>query len=225
MTAPGDDDLYVYALAAPGLPPRLKLQGRSLRIVPVSGIHAIVERGRVDRTPTADALRAQHDLVVSLARRVDAILPARFGSVVSEAQLESIVSTHHAAIQEALALVRGCDQMTIRVFGTPPPEDDRAADAGEPPVSGTAFLHRRRERAHAVPAEVADIRAAVADSVAGERIERGAGTLLVTVFHLVPRGARARYEERASSLQASLAPRLVRVSGPWPPFAFAPDLL
>jgi hypothetical protein len=60
--------------------------------------------------------------------------------------------------------------------------------------------------------------------VADERVESGGPGLRLTVFHLVPAALVAAYREKASELVSGLAPHDVGISGPWPPFAFAPDL-
>jgi hypothetical protein len=46
----------------------------------------------------------------------------------------------------------------------------------------------------------------------------------LTVFHLVPLERLDVYRRRASGLQSMLPRHVVTVTGPWPVFAFAPEL-
>jgi hypothetical protein len=217
--ATADRTLYVYALAEPGLPARIRVRGHVLRTLSIGRVAAVVEPR--DASPPADVevLQEQHDLVVRLAGRTRALLPVRFGALVTERHLRRTLAEHAASISSALERVRGRCQMTIRVFGTP--------DASLPAVNrtgGAAYLRSRRARARHRPAEVDAIQRALAPLVADERIEAGRETLRVTVFHLVPDREVDAYREQARRLHAVLAPSRLAVTGPWPPFAFSPGL-
>jgi hypothetical protein len=219
VTTTADEELYVYALVEPGLPRTFRLLGHALQVLDVSGVGVVVERRRPRGAPDPETLKRQHELVVELDRRADTLLPARFGSLISRGALKALIATNADAILEALARVRGRRQMTLRVSGG----IESREPAPSPASSGTEYLARRRERAHAVPDEVRTIRDVIGD-VAAERVAAGPGGL-VTVYHLIPSRDIAAYRRKASTLQAILAPRRVTVSGPWPAFAFAPDLL
>jgi hypothetical protein len=211
--------LYVVALAEPGLPRRILLSGRHLHALTIESITAIVEKRSERPEATPSALQEQHTIVTGLSARVPALLPLRFGSLLTSADLQSIITANKETIVSALARVRGHVQMTVRVFGEPDarrPTDDRG--------SGAAFLASRQRQAHYLPAEAATIRRVLGDLVAEERMQPGEGGLRVTIYHLVAQSAVDAYLERASSLQALVAPHQVAVSGPWPVFAFAPEL-
>jgi hypothetical protein len=215
-----DPELYVYALAAPGLPGELAAGERTLEVLRAGEVDVVVERGRAKRDPSAEAIGEQHGIVMDLLQRGSAILPARFGSVISEQELKRIVARRSSEIEKALALVKGHRQMTLRVFGEPdtsrPPEARR--------TSGTAFLESLRERAHHVPPEATVIRAHVDGLVSAERVEPGAAGARLVAFHLVVTDRVEEYRNRAASLESKLAPHRVLVTGPWPAFAFAPEL-
>jgi hypothetical protein len=214
-----DRAVYVYALSSRGLPRRLSLLGRRLHCLPIGGIDAIIERSR---TPgrSLEEIQFQHRLVGRLAARAPALLPARFGSVVTEDALRSLVSERQGDIEEALRLVRNCEQMTVRVFG--PAEDVPGTDSE--PVSGTAYLTRRRERTHQLPPEAEIIRQELGSLARAERAEPGERGIRLVVYHLVPSRQVSRYRRQASLLQSLLSPYAVTVTGPWPVFAFAPEL-
>jgi hypothetical protein len=215
----GEGGLYVYALAARGLPRRMVLEGHRLRTVTVAGVDAVVEPGVERLRPTEGVLQEQHEIVVALARMTDAILPARFGSFVTAPVLRRTLRTHQPEIAASLALVRGRRQMTVRVFGATIPEPATAQTA----PTGTAYLNARRART-VEPPEVRLIRDAVRSWAAAERVEIGPGGLRATVFHLVPARMVPRYRRAVLNLPSSIAPLQLSVSGPWPPFAFAPAL-
>jgi len=214
-----EETLYVYALTEPGLPQRLRVLGHSLRVISLSPAAVVVERRRDRPDATTEALQDQHAVVLQLASRCDALLPARFGSLIEEGALRTTVTDHRAEIGDALDLVRGRQQMTVRVFGAP--------DAGRPASdrsTGTAFLQSRKDRAHYVPPEVAAIRTALGPFAAAERLESGEGGLRVTMFHLVARDRVEAYRRQAAVLQSTLTPHHVTITGPWPAFAFTPQL-
>src|SRR5829696_8740121 len=155
----GEKSWYVYGLCGPGLPGRLTVLGHALRGISIAGrgspdITAVVEAVTARLEPTIENLQTQHEIVSRLAARLPALIPARFGSVMSEQALRERVEAHDGDIRAALRRVHACAQMTIRVFGEP----DLPAPAARRAVSGTAFLEQRRARAHYVPAEVEVIR-------------------------------------------------------------------
>ena len=57
-----------------------------------------------------------------------------------------------------------------------------------------------------------------------ERAEAGERGVRLVVYHLVARRLISRYRRRASVLPTLLTPYTVTVTGPWPVFAFAPEL-
>jgi hypothetical protein len=184
--------------------------------------------GEVDGAPavTARNLRAHDAAVRRLARRVDALLPARFGSVVEgEAALREALRPRGAELSEALRLVAGCEQMTLRVFGGGRAPSPPAAV--EPPRGlgpGARYLAARL-RARRVP-EIEPLRRALGALVRAERAERHATRpLIASVYHLVPRGRARAYRAALLRTRRDLGSVTVRASGPWAPYAFAPERL
>ena len=214
-----DRDVYVYALSSPGLPRRLSVLGRQLHCLAIGGVDAIVGRAMPPGRGVED-IQLQHRIVTHLAARTPAMLPARFGSVLPESALRSLVSERQDEIHAALRLVRNCEQMTLRVFGPSGPD----VPLSPPPGSGTAYLAQRRQRAYYQPPEVDLIRQELGALVKAERAEAGERGVRLVVYHLVARRMIARYRRRASVLQTLLKPYAVTTTGPWPAFAFAPEL-
>lgn len=197
-----------------------------LRLVSDGPTSAIVADCDAPPAPTARALRGHDAVVRRMAKMAPAVLPARFGSVVdSDAALVAILRAWTEELQAALRLVEKHEQMTLRVFAPAPARtrsepDEQATGVAED--AGTRYL-TRRAGAQAAP-ELEPLRRLLAPIVTSERIARhDRGPLLLTAYHLVPRSAVAAYRRLLRRHAASLGCRVV-ASGPWPPYAFVPEL-
>lgn len=225
--------LCVYALVAPVRPLRrvTGLTGEPLRAVSVDGIAAIV--GEVTRRPTASNrnLRQYATVVESIAARVPAILPARFGTIFDDAaELMLVLRSRRAWIHERLRAVRGRVQMTIRVQGSDPNDRPlrgrtsmtsyRGVRPRNKATQGTQYLQRRMALARQAREvrELEPVRPAIRRLVKDERVERHGG--IATVYHLVPRAQAERYRDAVVRAAEENGIRLA-VSGPWAPYAFA----
>lgn len=212
--------VYVFAITG-GIVPAFEWQGRRVECVRVGRLTAAIER--LDRRPPVAeaALRVQHEIVMRLAGSVDAILPVRFGALVEAAELEQLIAARGEVIARALDVVRGRIQMTVRIrerVDSIAPAASRAASAAP---SGTAYLEARRAAASGRPStEAAAVDAVVGNLAAASVHDRREDRNITSVYHLIARDAVDDYRRALTALPSS---RLV-VSGPWPPFAFAPDL-
>lgn len=211
---------YVYALTGTPVPGLAGVAGE-LESIDLGGIFAVAEPMAQGPAVSEDALRLQHDVIVRIAAAADAVLPARFGSLVDDAELRRIVDARRDVIGGALDLVRGREQMTARIIGTRPP--DHAAP--EPlPATGTAYLNARRAAASGEGLPGVDVvQGAVSDLAAAGRVQPGPS--FVTLYHLIPAGMNDSYRARVDAVARDISPLVVRVSGPWPPFAFVPELV
>ncbi len=218
--------LYLYALVdgEPSGPLGEGIGGEPLHLLRPIGLAAIA--GALPGRPQADreALERQDAVVRRLAERFGAILPARFGEVFAdETSLAGRLAPREREVAAALALVRGCVQMTLRVFGEPAPILE-PEPAGGPGARYLAARRRQSERAHSLP-EIDPLREALRPLLRAERIERhaGAGPLLGTVYHLVTRARTGDYLAVLAEEQEKIGGRRVAATGPWPPYAFAPE--
>lgn len=195
--------LYLYAVIDEE-PPSLE---EPLRLVCCGELLIVV--GEEVPALTPENLAAQDAVVRRL--NLPAVLPIRFGEKVrDEEELCKLLKPRGPALAEALERVRGCDQMTLRAFGDPAPPPELQ---GGP---GTRYLEARR-RAYSLP-EIEPLLERLRPLVRAERIERKEqGKLLGTVYHLVRREDVPAYREAAQG-------QGVAVSGPFPPYAFAPGL-
>jgi hypothetical protein len=218
--------LYLYALVdeAPSESLGEGIAGEPLRLLPQGGVSAVIgdlpERPKPDR----ETLEQQDAVVCRLAERFGAILPARFGEVFAdEAALAGRLDPRVREVAEALALVRGCVQMTLRVFGEPEPAPE-PEPAGGPGARYLAARQRDRERAHSLP-EIEPLRVALHPLLRAERIERAGvpGPLVGTAYHLIQRAQAGAYLAALEAGRTRIGDRRVAATGPWPPYAFAPE--
>lgn len=207
----------VYALAAPPLSSTINVGGRAVRVIRVGpiGVLGVVSVG--DTTYSEAALRDQHEIVLALSEKVDPLLPVRFGTRMTSAVLRDTIQRSTEALSAALDNVRGRRQMTLRLIGSPTASDTFAVR------SGAEYLQQRRA-AYSIPGELDPLRSAVRQLVAEERVAPGRAGVRITLFHLVETEAIAEYQQAVEHSSRDMTPGSVTLSGPWPPFAFAPEL-
>ena len=216
-------NLYVYGFVpdsktAAG---ELTVGGHRIELLAIAGLEVAVER--LDERPaiSESALRRQHAIVTRLARRFDAVLPARFGSLVTLDDLERIVALRTADLRKALRKVRGRTQMTLRIVTSPAavtsvPSVDR-------PTSGTAYLASRRAVLSGTrPPAARALTRGIGTLLHDERIET-TGPGRTSIFHLIDRADVRQYRTAIKRVRLPEGER-VSVTGPFPPFAFAPEL-
>jgi hypothetical protein len=70
------------------------------------------------------------------------------------------------------------------------------------------------------------MRSRLAALVRAEHAQRhDAPPLLASVYHLIDRGSAPAYLDAVAASAAALAPTRAVATGPWPPYAFAPESL
>jgi hypothetical protein len=211
--------LYVYALSGRSAAP-FAVHGHRIEFVECGNVHAAVERSAERPAVSEAALRIQHEIVIRISAAVDDALPVRFGARVEEEELGQLVAMRRDVIQRALDLVRGRVQMTVRIRGQEVPED-RAASPTIAAATGTAYLEARRAAAARplTPMAMA-VAAAVRHLAVSEKGDGPANRTSITMYHLIDKHRVGDYNDALSALQSTT----LAVSGPWPAFAFAPDL-
>jgi len=213
---------YVFALldAKPSRPTGKGLSG-PITLREIGGCYVAAER-RADVPPLElGALKKHHLAVARLWKGAPAVLPVRFGTLLESSDISDALDGRDAELAEAFDRVRGRGQFSWRA-----PRASRANSAAvnEPPspTSGTEYL-RRAAHASTPPARFSSIRRQLAPFIAAERYEPSRPALPETLYHLVDRKGIDAYLAAASRIRASSpAPAL---SGPFPPFAFVPELL
>lgn len=213
---------YLYALAdaladVSGL---TGLESAPLALLPVGEVTVV--GAWLTQTPAVERanLITQDRVVRELHTRAAALLPMRFGTGKDDLDAAARAVEALGSLKTRLDLVRGRDQMTMRVLAAPAPAAPAAPamDTG----AGTRYLASRA--AKAIPRELAPILDALGRLQRATRVEasRQAG-LIGTVYQLVDRAAGDEYR-RAAEDAASKFPNLtVRVTGPSPAYAFASE--
>jgi hypothetical protein len=218
--APEMSAVYVYALQdRPGR--RRVLLGHVIEIMRVDRIYAAVERRSAAPRMSEASLRTQHQIVVRLGKVADAILPVRFGALVDAEALQRVVHRRQAVLAKSFEQVRGREQMTVRIFG---PAPRQSAAVSLKARSGTEYLAGRRASRDTLPPAAALISRAVRGLASAEQIDGARGGMQAALNHLVSRGCATEYRMLVRDAVASLSRVSVTISGPWPPFAFVPDL-
>ena len=96
--------------------------------------------------------------------------------------------------------------------------------AADPPTTGAEYLRRAARAANpAPPAAFRALRPKLAPLMAKQRYQAGSPVIREAIYHLVDRRNVQRYVAAAATLRKT-NPRLA-VTGPFPPFAFAPEIL
>jgi hypothetical protein len=216
-------NLYVYGFvtASNKAAGQLTVDGHRIELLSIAGLEVAVER--LDQRPevSESTLRLQHAIVTGLARRFDAVLPARFGSLVTPEDLERIVALRTADLRKALRKVRGRAQMTLRIVTSPAVA--APAPSVEKPASGTAYLASRRAALSGTrPPAAKALTRGIGRLVHDERIET-TDSGRTSIFHLIDSADVRQYREAIKRVRLPEGER-VSVTGPFPPFAFAPEL-
>jgi hypothetical protein len=215
--------LYLYAVLGdrPRGPLGRGLRGERVRPVRAGGLIVAAGTMQAAPPPSLRAVRAHDATVRRLAGVASAVLPVRFGTLVGDAaELDRRLGFQAPALTRALALVAGREQMTLRVVAPAGPRAPRAAR--RPGGPGARYL-ARLARDRAVPG-LAPLRAAVRRFVKAERVEPDpAEAGAVRVHHLVDRGRSAAYAAAVRNAARALPGLRLTVTGPWAPYAFAPE--
>jgi gas vesicle protein GvpL/GvpF len=221
--------VYLYAVlgARPACETGCGVCAEPLRMVVVGNLVALVGDVTQSPPPSAVTLRAQDAVLRRLASALDAILPARFGTLLADdAALAEALESRRPQLTRALTRVAGCEQMTLRLWGDAPAVAPAGSASPASAGPGTRYLIERQEaraRAGSVP-ELASLRDGLGELVREEKVERhDRPPLLATVQHLVLRGTGPRYVETVHAIREGLRPWRVSVTGPWLPYAFGED--
>lgn len=217
---------YVFALVDKVPARRWRGLSAPLSFRRAAGVYAAVER-RADVPPLEFGVLQKHQRVVCrLAAAVPAILPVRFGTLLEAEHLEEALADREEEIEEALDQVRDRVQFTWRIgLASQPPSSPSGASAAATArqgVSGTDYLHRLAAPV-IPPRSLSFIRSHLRPLAVAEKYQRATSTVPQTLYHLVPRSGAEKYKRGAAVVRAS-HPGAV-LTGPWPPFAFTPEVL
>jgi hypothetical protein len=216
--------MYVYALAdTVDLPEGVRgWQGAPLVPVDAGVCLAITAEVMETPLPAPDTLRGQDMVVRALMFGSAALLPARFGTVVTDlAALRARLAPDRAGVQRALALVRHREQMTLRLVARDAGRVIGPAESATGATSpGRRYLERRAAEL-APPAVLVRLESDLAPFIRQARRQQGREARVTTAYHLIDRGEGEAYRARAERSAAAIADVAVLVTGPGPAYAFA----
>jgi hypothetical protein len=216
---------YVFALVdrIPSGQPGRGL-GNRLTVRSIPGGLLVVEQ-RADVPPVEFGTLQKHQAVVTrIAERVPAILPVRFGTLLETSEIDEALDERDDEIAEAFDLVRDRVQFTWRTRRHEGAPAARARRRSAAPQSGADYLRRAARAANPAPAAAfRAVRSKLRALVVRERFQAATATVPDTLYHLVERTAASRYGAAAAALLQDDS--RFTMTGPFPPFAFAPEIL
>ena len=202
------------------------VSGAAVRVLKIGDISVVVSD--CEAVPVTQKDMLAHAAVVRSVFIRTTLIPFRFGTLATEQQLESFITTNKLAIANKLAHLRGCVEMDLKTTW----QSSNSAPAKPAPEAGpgTAFLREKRrellgdEQATAQRAELSGLlRTELGSLIKDEKI----GVLpsgkpgLAKVFHLVEGSKIKEYRESVQKLREKRPELQLEVSGPWPPYSFA----
>ncbi len=224
--------LYAYCLAE-----GLEQLGGSIsgisaapvRLLKVEDLSVLVSDYEGDTLPVNRENALAHAAVVQSILDQTTPLPCRFGTLVSERNLRSFLTTNKPAVADKLAHVRGCVEMNVKAI-YPVPDLEKVTAEQAPVGPGTAFLEEKRRALGSderFAAQRADLSNLLSKQLRGltraEQITvRASDTgVLVAAAHLVERPAIQPYREKMAATRENRPELRFLISGPWPPYSFA----
>jgi hypothetical protein len=213
---------YLYALVD-RLPPAWSRPSNGIggaAVVPQRVDDVVVLSSTLESVPPATprTLAVHHDVVGSVMDAA-ALLPFHYGTTVPSAALSEWLAARRSAVSAALAAVRDCVEMSVKLLRL-----DRAID------QQLARNRRVAERSDAPPGEH-ELRALAEALVEraglpkwGYRPSGSGGNVVGSVVFLVPRPDLTAFLSRIAPIASHAVGVAVVPTGPWPPYSFVPPL-
>ena len=221
--------LYVYCLAegADAIAESiLGVSGVPVRLIKIEDFVVLVSNLESETVSVNRENVLAHAAVVRSVLDQTTPLPFRFGTLVPEAQLSSYITSRKTALEERLAHVRDCVEMSVKIIWKV------AENQAEQPVAeqgaGTAFLAEKRreilgdERRAAEAREIAGwLHQSISGLTRDEQVSlRPNEALVLAASHLVERLNLKHYQEQVAEARENRPELHFLVSGPWPPYSF-----
>ena len=198
---------YMYAvvegLPASWHPPPALTSTASVERHPLGPL--LVLASALDGVPAASprTLGLHHDVVAS-ALDAQAVLPFRYGTAVGDAERDAWLGVHRAGLETALAQVRGCVEMSVKLLRL-----DSGAEAAGPGQT--------------------ELRALADQIVSRAGVEQwryrpagSGGNVVASVAFLLPRTELAEFLARIAPVASRAVGVAVVPTGPWPAYSFVP---
>lgn len=210
----------LYGVAeASGLPVvGVGLDDRPLHAVIEGPLAAIVsDHARADPEPGTERLRA-YELTVRRLMERDAMLPARFGSVLAdEGAARSLLRRRRRDLLSRVRRVGGAVELALRASWR------RGAEGrpGDRPPSGTSYLRERLELRQSARRVASELDPLSALAVSSHRTLSPGSDLPVLDAYLVERDRVGEFVAMVRQLDGDLDDVDLTCTGPGPPYSFA----
>lgn len=200
--------------------------GAAVRVLKIDDIVVLVSD--CDAVPVTQENMLAHAAVVRSVFTRTTPVPFRFGTLATEQQLRSFITTNKRALANKLAHLRGCVEMDLKTTW----QSSNSSPSKPNPVAGpgTAFLMEKRrelvgdEQVVAERAELSEfLRTELGNLIKDEKIalQPSEKTVPAKVFHLVESSKIKEYLGKVQELRRKRPELHLEVSGPWPPYSFA----
>jgi hypothetical protein len=210
------------------------VDGSPVRLLRLGRLSAVVSEAGEQPAAVTDENVLAHSHVNAAALARSTPLPFRFGTRAAPERLAAYVSANEASLVAALARVRGCVEMSVKLLEKAQGESESEVGTRNSEVKtveggrGTAFLLAKRREilgGEAARRRAEELAAWLAAGVSGLAREtaarvRPAGAIALSAAHLVERARVAEYRARLRSLGAGRRDLRLLTSGPWPPYSF-----
>lgn len=159
----------------------------------------------LDAVPPANprTLALHHDVVASALDAL-AVLPFRYGTAVADGQRDAWLRAHHPAVATALAQVRGCVEMSVKLL---------RLDSGETQAGPEEGALRGLAEQLVDRAKIEQWRYRPAGS---------GGNVVASVAFLLPRPQLTEFLARIAPIASRAVGVAVVPTGPWPAYSFVP---
>ena len=227
--------LYVYCLAE-GIDmlehPTLGISGAPVRVLRSENLSLLVSDLNEESVPvTRDNALAHAAVVRSVLDRTTPV-PFRFGTIVTEEQLRSYLSTHKPALENKQDALRGCVEMSVKIIwensAAQQPETHDEAQAVTH-GAGTNFLAEKRRQIIGDEQRAAEatgistwLHESLSELIKEEQVTlRPTERLVLAAAHLIERDKISQYRKKAAKTCQNRPDLHFLLSGPWPPYSFA----
>jgi hypothetical protein len=203
------------------------IAGGAVRRVNTADVSFLVSDFPERAVPVTRENALAHAAVIQSVLRETTPLPFRFGTLVTEQELENYVTAKRQALRSKLEQVRGCVEMNVKIISEGEwIEEPLPAGTQEKP--GTAFLsEKRREilggeaRAEEAKRVTEWLQRQVATVAKATQITTSqTKALLLTAAHLVERSRIDEFREKVTEARQQRPDLHFLTSGPWAPYSF-----
>lgn len=195
-----------------------------------SGELVVVASDLVPGTPLSQQNVIEHAKVISDCFRARTVLPFKFGTVFeSDDALRHAVRGNKRTFTESVSRLRGKAEMHIKLVVREDIAFQSASSDATPHRPGSAFLtqlketatkdRERQSKARALSVQVHKLFNPEAEEITCKKMGSG---VTIDIAHLIDSKAIEKYQTRSNLALKQFKDCEITVSGPWPPYHFAP---